>query len=311
MKDVLASIPVLLLAQHRRPEAAAQHEAQRAGARLSRARLDDTAAYQGYQTRFYRDSRDNTVQIYLEPQTSRAVLVWADAANESVGFNARDCQGRPTRLFWGADWAEVADSDSTRSIEFRLTTPMSRRPAGLVRAGLDAGGAGLHLRQGHAKPFGAPPFRVAEESLLVADVARLPADEQRRHLELLHAGSLEQLRSRLVPAIEPSPGTPSRPSGSSDPPSTGATSSGRAPGGSPAGEGSGEGSNRLPGDSARIGPPLQRASHHQCGAAQSSFQDRKSSISSFSISWPATAPAATAPASRLAGSSGRFAASSS
>ena len=26
------------------------------------------AAYRGYQTRFYRDSKRNTVQIYLEPQ---------------------------------------------------------------------------------------------------------------------------------------------------------------------------------------------------------------------------------------------------
>src|SRR5215204_7256519 len=87
--------------------------------------LDDTAAYQGYQTRFYRDSRNNTVQVYLQPQTSRAVLVWADAANESAGFNARDPRGRPIRLFWGATAAEVSDSGSSRSIEFRLTTPLS------------------------------------------------------------------------------------------------------------------------------------------------------------------------------------------
>ena len=30
--------------------------------------LDDTASYQGYQTRFYRDSKQNTVQVYLEPK---------------------------------------------------------------------------------------------------------------------------------------------------------------------------------------------------------------------------------------------------
>src|SRR3954470_1571095 len=87
--------------------------------------LDDSAAYRGYQTRFYRDSRNNTVQIYLQPQTSRAVLVWADAANESVGFNVRDARGRRTRLFWGATAAEIDDSDSTRSLEFRLAFPLS------------------------------------------------------------------------------------------------------------------------------------------------------------------------------------------
>ncbi len=149
MKTYLSLIPVLLLVQHVGPERNAQSQKPvEPVLAFPDPELDDTAAYQGYQTRFYRDSRNNTVQIYLQPQTSRAVLVWADAANESVGFNARDSQGRPTRLFWGATAAEVADSDSTRSIEFRLTTPLSARPAGLVRAGLDAGGAGLRLRQG-------------------------------------------------------------------------------------------------------------------------------------------------------------------
>ena len=167
--------------------------------------LDDTTAYQGYQTRFYRDSRNNTVQIYLQPQTSRAVLVWADAANESVGFNARDSQGRPTHLFWGATGAEVADSDSTRSIEFRLTTPLSTVQLGWFVLGSMRVERDFVYAKAYEKPFGGA-YRVAEESLLVADVARLPADEQRRHLELLHAGSLEQLRSRLVPAIELTPG---------------------------------------------------------------------------------------------------------
>ncbi|MFL5473480.1 MAG: hypothetical protein ACJ8AM_14095 [Gemmatimonadales bacterium] len=167
--------------------------------------LDDTAAYQGYQTRFYRDSRNNTVQIYLQPQTSRAVLVWADAANESVGFNARDSHGRPTRLFWGATAAEMADSDSTRSIEFRLTTPLSAVQLGWFVLGSMRVERDFVYAKAYEKPFGGP-YRVAEESLLVADVARLPADEQRRHLELLHAETLEQLRGRLVPTLELKPG---------------------------------------------------------------------------------------------------------
>jgi hypothetical protein len=167
--------------------------------------LDDTTAYRGYQTRFYRDSRNNTVQIYLQPQTSRTVLVWADAANESVGFNARDSRGRPTRLFWGATGAEVADSDSTRSIEFRLTTPLSAVQLGWFVLGSMRVERDFVYAKAYEKPFGAP-YRVAEESLLVADVARLPQDEQRRHLELLRAESLEQLRSRLVPTIQLTPG---------------------------------------------------------------------------------------------------------
>jgi len=219
VKTYLSLIPVLLLAQHVSPERKPESERHPglAPARPAQSRkpvepviafpdpeLDDTTAYQGYQTRFYRDSRNNTVQIYLQPQTARAVLVWADAANESVGFNARDSHGRPTRLFWGATAAEVADSDSTRSIEFRLTTPLSAVQLGWFVLGSMRVERDFVYAKAYEKPFGGP-HRVAEESLLVADVARLPADEQRRHLELLHAGSLEQLRSRLVPAIELTP----------------------------------------------------------------------------------------------------------
>ena len=52
--------------------------------------VDDTAAYQGYQTRFYRDSKGNTVQVYLEPVGGRVVNLWADAADESLAFTVRD-----------------------------------------------------------------------------------------------------------------------------------------------------------------------------------------------------------------------------
>jgi hypothetical protein len=89
VKTYLSLIPVLLMVQHV-PHSQKPVEPVLA---FPDPELDDTTAYQGYQTRFYRDSRNNTVQIYLQPQTSRAVLVWADAANESVGFNARDSQG--------------------------------------------------------------------------------------------------------------------------------------------------------------------------------------------------------------------------
>ncbi len=167
--------------------------------------LDDTAAYQGYQTRFYRDSRNNTVQVYLQPQTSRAVLVWADGANESVGFNARDSRGRSTRLFWGASPAEVADSGSTRSIELRLTTPLSAVQLGWFVLGSMRVERDFVYAKAYEKPFGGA-YRVAEESLLVADVGRLPAEEQRSHLQLLHAEDLEQLRSRLIPSFELNPG---------------------------------------------------------------------------------------------------------
>jgi hypothetical protein len=163
--------------------------------------LDDSSAYQGYQTRFYRESRRNTVQIYLEPKGSRAVLVWANAANESAGFTVRDRSGQPVRLTWDGTQAIVSDSGPARSIEFRLTAAAPEVELGWfvlgsMRIERDFVYAGRQLL-----PFGSPPFQVAEESLLVAAVARVPLKERRRHLELLGVKNSIELRSRLEPRI--------------------------------------------------------------------------------------------------------------
>jgi type II secretory pathway component PulM len=165
--------------------------------------LDDSAAYQGYQTRLYRDSKENTVQIYLQPQSARAVLLWADAVNESVGFTVRDAGGRPARLRWGAEAAaaEVSGSGSLRTIEYRLTAGVSHIEVGWFLLGSMRVERDFVYAKRHLEPFSAPPFRVAEESLLVADVARLPAAERRRHLVLLNARTIAELRSRLLPSL--------------------------------------------------------------------------------------------------------------
>jgi hypothetical protein len=163
--------------------------------------LDDTAAYQGYQTRFYRDSKGNTVQIYLQPQGGRAVLVWADAANESVGFTVRDAVGRAAPLEWGAAAAEVSDSGAARTIEYRLKSDVSRIDVGWFLLGSMRVERDFVYAKRHMMPFTAPPFRVAEESLLVADIARLPDEERRDHLAALNASSLSELRARLIPTM--------------------------------------------------------------------------------------------------------------
>src|SRR6266545_2996304 len=51
--------------------------------------LDDSAAYDGYTARVYRDSRGNSVEIYHDAKTGRVVHLWADALNESIGFTTR------------------------------------------------------------------------------------------------------------------------------------------------------------------------------------------------------------------------------
>ena len=166
--------------------------------------LDDTAAYQGYQTRFYRDSKGNAVQIYLQPKGGRAVLVWADAANESAGFTARDAAGRPADLDWAAAPAAISDSGPTRTLEFQLTAPTSRIQLGWFVLGSMRVERDFVYANRHLQPFTASPFRVAEESLLVAAVGRLPAAERDQHLSLLHAGSMAELEFRLLPTISAS-----------------------------------------------------------------------------------------------------------
>ena len=162
--------------------------------------LDDPTAYQGYRTRLYRDSRGNAVQVYLDARSGRVVTLLADAENESAGFTMRDPRGAPARMAWGAEAATASDSGGTRTIEYRLTvepgTELGWFLLGTMRVERDFQYGGLHRR-----PFTAPPYRVPEESLLVARVAGLAEAERARHLELLRARSLTELRSRLVPAL--------------------------------------------------------------------------------------------------------------
>ena len=65
--------------------------------------LDDTVAYAGYQTRFFRDVERNTVQIYLDRREGRLVHLMANAENESIGLSARDAADRPAAVRWNGD----------------------------------------------------------------------------------------------------------------------------------------------------------------------------------------------------------------
>jgi hypothetical protein len=163
--------------------------------------VDDTAAYRGYQTRFYRDSKNNTVQVYLEPVGGRVVQLWADAADESLGFTVRDARGRPARVDWDADAARVADSGSARTLEYRLKARGPSVTLGWFLLGSMRVERDFQYARRHLQPFTAVPFYVAEESLLVANLARLPGPEQQRELPLLRARSLAALRTRLQPTL--------------------------------------------------------------------------------------------------------------
>src|SRR5437667_4955020 len=85
--------------------------------------LDDPAAYQGYETRVYRDARRNAFQVYLNGRSGRVVSLWADAADESVGFTVRDSAGGPAGLAWGSSGAAIAASGRPRALADGLEAP--------------------------------------------------------------------------------------------------------------------------------------------------------------------------------------------
>ena len=166
--------------------------------------LDDPAAYQGYQTRFYRDSRQNTVQIYLESAAGRVVNLWANAANESAGFTVRDARSRPVKLTWDANAAEVADVNlrsGLRALEYQVEAEASHLELGWFVLGSMRIERDFQYAKRHVLPYTAAPFQVVEESLLVAGLSRLPAVNQKRHLQLLRAASIGDIKARLFPTI--------------------------------------------------------------------------------------------------------------
>jgi len=163
--------------------------------------LDDSTAYQGYKTRFYRDSKGNTVQIYLDRRSGRVVQLWADAADESLGFTVRDATGRPVSLAWSSDSAMVSDSGSRRTIEYRLTAAAPRLRIGWILLGSMRVERDFQYARHHLGPFSAPPFRQRELVRLIASLERLEPAERQRHLALLHARSVQELRARLDPAL--------------------------------------------------------------------------------------------------------------
>ncbi len=163
--------------------------------------MDDPAAYEGYRTRFYRDAANNTVQIYIKGTEGRIVALLANAANESVGFTVRDSAGRPTSPAWGALDALRSTAGDTRSLEFRLTSDLPRIDLGWFLLGSMRVERDLQYQQRHLRPFDAPPFPRPELDTLIANLARLSAEERQRHLELLRATDVQELRTRLSPTI--------------------------------------------------------------------------------------------------------------
>src|SRR3954468_2528852 len=163
--------------------------------------LDDPAAYQGYQTRFFRDTKGNVVQVYLDARSGRVVNLLADAVDESAGFTVRDGTGKPIRLEWGSADAVISQSGNRRTIEYQLVANSPRILIGWILLGSmrverDLGYSGRGL-----ETFDWPTFRVREEEELIANLDRLEPAERMRELGALGTGFASDLRARLLPDI--------------------------------------------------------------------------------------------------------------
>src|SRR6267378_4481641 len=163
--------------------------------------LDDPAAYQGYQTRFFRDTKGNVVQIYLDARSGRVVNLLPDAVNESVGFTVRDGAGKPIRLEWGSPDAIISQAGNRRTIEYQLVANVPQILIGWILLGSmrverDLGYSGRELEL-----FDWPTFRLREQEELIANLDRLDPAERQRQLGFFNAGLTSDLRARLEPDL--------------------------------------------------------------------------------------------------------------
>src|SRR5438876_1085462 len=162
--------------------------------------LDDPAAYEGYETRVYRDASGNAFQIYLNRSQGRVVHLWADALNESAGFTARDSAGAPAELAWSSGSAVVGASGRTRSVSYGLEAPSSIT-LGLLLLGSMRVERDFQYARRDSLPLDATPFPQPELSQLIDHIAKLPGAERARHLALLGVKTPGALRARLLPRI--------------------------------------------------------------------------------------------------------------
>jgi len=163
--------------------------------------LDDPAAYQGYQTRFFRDAKGNVVQVYLDARSGRVVNLLADAVNESVGFTVRDGTGKPLRVEWGSAGAVVTQAGNRRTIEYQLVANAPQILIGWILLGSMRVERDLVYSGRHLKPFDWPTFRLPEQEELIANVARLDPAERQRQLGMLNASYPADLAARLEPDL--------------------------------------------------------------------------------------------------------------
>lgn len=163
--------------------------------------LDDTSKYRGYATRFFRDSEGNTLQLVINQNEGRVVHLWADAANESISFSARDAVGQPAKLSWISRSAELSSVEKTRYVQYTLSAESPVLEIGHFLLSSMRKERDFQYHQKHKLQFDAEPYIEPELMELIRHLERLPPEARNRHLAALAAKSVAELRARLLPEV--------------------------------------------------------------------------------------------------------------
>lgn len=164
--------------------------------------LDDSTAYLGYRTRFFQDAARNAVQIYINQRHGRVVNLWADAANASASFSARNADGLPANLAWGSDSAAVGSTGGVRWLEYDLWADTGAVEIGAFVLGSMRLERDFQYGEHHLQPFGSAHAEQPELVELITKLDRLPPAVRGEQLELLRVRNPAELRARLTPTVQ-------------------------------------------------------------------------------------------------------------
>ncbi len=163
--------------------------------------LDDLTIYQGYFTRFFRDINKNTVQVYIKQNVGRIVNVLANGFNESIGFTARDLNGKPALISWASNQAESFKDGNNNYLKYRLNTDTDGLILGHFYLGTMRQERDLGYLNRLSEPFGAPRFIDKQFFTMINNIEKLPIEYQSDHLKVLNTINTDEIRNRLVPDI--------------------------------------------------------------------------------------------------------------
>lgn len=134
--------------------------------------LDDSAAYSGYTTRFFRDVDRSSLQIYLDRREGRVVHLFANGENPSIGFSARTPDGEAADLRWNDDEARVARDGRRRSRSYVVTSPASELHLGRFLLGPVRVERDVPYFREHRRPCTDEPYVLAEYEALLTTTGR-------------------------------------------------------------------------------------------------------------------------------------------